>query len=287
MNNSELYNYNLTVYGRPEDLEKVHALLSESMDHEKKLLGDSGYLVLEEQTEEWFYYETPDDAQYGDGTAHTSEWEETSMENTLHDIALQVPDATVYVHAMNYDETYGFNKRFMGDLFQEQRFESRIPDFEAGADVPFAERYAVHHTALSEPTEAPKKMYILCEEYEDDDGIRSFTIKGLSPDEDFLKEEMQRLIREDPYEAISEKGVDQDELRPTHFITNVSDGYLEYYILEEPVIERSKNRSLASSNEKPKLSDLLKDAQSRIAASEQPQTQVRFQPDHPEQGRGE
>ena len=111
---------------------------------------------------------------------------------------------------------------------------------------------------------------MLCEEYEDADAIRSFTIRGVCQDEDLLKEEMQRLIREDPDGAVSEKGVDESELRPTHFMTNYSDRYLEYYILEEPVQTRSKDMNLdapakgkGGENEKTSLSSLISEAEAR------------------------
>lgn len=80
-----------------------------------------------------------------------------------------------------------------------------------------------------------EKIYILCEEYEDDDGIREFSIIATSFNENKCKEKMQEEIKCDKYGLIKENGVEDYESN-THFCTNFNNGFVEYYILEENVI---------------------------------------------------
>lgn len=83
---------------------------------------------------------------------------------------------------------------------------------------------------------APPQVFILCEEYEGDDGIREFSIHGVSEDKNFLREKMEALIQEDFYGFIANKGVaDHSEDR---FSTNFDCGFVEYYILNQEVLSR-------------------------------------------------
>lgn len=122
-----------------------------------------------------------------------------------------------------------------------------------------------------EPEPQPK-VHVLCEEYEGDDGIRCFTILGLSHDEDELRNLMHAKIAEDEYGFIAENGVDESELRDNHFITNFNDGFVEYYIVEEEVLNKEQIQSrirasepeVSESSERgPSLNDLISDASRR------------------------
>lgn len=88
---------------------------------------------------------------------------------------------------------------------------------------------------ISVPASAEVKdvIYALCEEYEDRDAIRQFTILKISRDENKLKALMQKEIEEDKYGYIKDKGV--DDHTDTHFSSNFNDGFVEYYILEEKI----------------------------------------------------
>lgn len=74
----------------------------------------------------------------------------------------------------------------------------------------------------------PKRVYALCEEYENDDGLREFSILGVSEDKEMLQEALQRLVQKDKYGFIAEKGV--FESTPDFFQTNFEDGFVGYSI---------------------------------------------------------
>ena len=93
------------------------------------------------------------------------------------------------------------------------------------------------------PVTVPPQVFVLCEEYEGDDGIREFSIHGISEDKNFLREKMEALIKEDFYGFIKNKGVDDHS--EDHFSTNFDCGFVEYYILEQEVLSRDeRNRTV-------------------------------------------
>lgn len=121
-----------------------------------------------------------------------------------------------------------------------------------------------------EPEPQPK-VHALCEEYEDGDGIREFKILALSHDEDALRNLMQAKIREDEYGLIAKNGVDED-LRDNHFMTNFCNGFVEYYIVEEEVLNKEQIQSMIRASEPelpqpsergPSLAALISDASQR------------------------
>lgn len=89
----------------------------------------------------------------------------------------------------------------------------------------------------------PEVMHLLLEEHEDNDGIREFMVLGLSTDETLLKKMMQDRIQEDPYGVIDRNGVQENE--DNYFCTEFDGGYVEYSIVEEPVLKAEKQRSLS------------------------------------------
>lgn len=90
----------------------------------------------------------------------------------------------------------------------------------------------------------PSQVSVLCEEYENDDGIREFSILGVSTDKNALRKLMEAKIEQDEYGFIAENGV--DEHRNDHFITNFEDGFVEYYILDEAVLSRNEVARVAA-----------------------------------------
>ena len=78
------------------------------------------------------------------------------------------------------------------------------------------------------------KIYVLCEEFEGTDGIRCFTIIGVSQNGEKLKKFMNSKIASDDYGIIKKNGI--KTYRETYFETYYEDGFIEYYITEEELI---------------------------------------------------
>lgn len=75
----------------------------------------------------------------------------------------------------------------------------------------------------------PKKLFSLCETYEDEDCVRQFNILGVSEDRKMLQDALQKLVEKDKYGFIAEKGV--FESTPDFFSTNFEDGFVEYSVV--------------------------------------------------------
>lgn len=166
----------------------------------------------------------------------TDEWLEDEMEELLHGIAIQYPSAVLEIWGQDEnDQSYGFAKRFQGDLFQETKLQTIMPPFQENRNVPFADR----HKASTAPLD-PNKIQILCQELERDNDIRTFEILAVSPFRDDLRMLMRALIAKDEHGYIANNGIEQDE--PDYFRTKESDysvGFVEYFITEEPVLSSS------------------------------------------------
>lgn len=131
--------------------------------------------------------------------------------------------------------------------------------------------------------EPEPKLHVLCEEYEGDDGIRSFTILGISHDEDALRALMQSKIAEDEYGLIAKNGIDED-LRDNHFMTNFQDGFVEYYMIEEVLLNKEQIQSRIRASElaptkpserAPSLDSQIRSAKARtVSPSEHPDRSV-------------
>ncbi len=66
-------------------------------------------------------------------------------------------------------------------------------------------------------------MLMLCEEYENDDGIRSFTVLAVSEEEKMLQKLLAAKVEKDEYGFIAKSdGGDFDN--PNHFVTEYIDG---------------------------------------------------------------
>lgn len=88
------------------------------------------------------------------------------------------------------------------------------------------------------PVQRAGKLYMLCEEHEDDSGIREFYVHAVSQDKEGLKQLMKAKIEKDEYGTIALNGVKED--RETWFKTEFEEGVgiLEYYILEDDVLQK-------------------------------------------------
>lgn len=129
----DYYSYYLTVTGSLEDQQKVYDLLVAQGD----IIGPEEFL-MPNGTEEapYSFYSCPENL------GSVIEWYELDQEEVLHEIALQVPTAILELEGQNEDDTANaFKKRFHGDLFQESRMITHIPEFAENGDRPFLKRY--------------------------------------------------------------------------------------------------------------------------------------------------
>lgn len=123
------YAYWLTVNGTPEEQKTVFDLLNE-----KAVIG------------EFLEPDGPEDAPYSHYCYPQEhgcgpEWYKDDMDNTLHEIALRVPNAILELDAENIDhDSVAFTKRFHADLYQEVYQVTMLPPLVDGADIPFDKR---------------------------------------------------------------------------------------------------------------------------------------------------
>lgn len=124
-----------------------------------------------------------------------------------------------------------------------------------------AQIYAGHDVMVSfdsakdAPAQAEQpKMLMLCEEYENDDGIRSFTVLAVSQEEKMLQKLLAVKVEKDEYGFIAKSdGGDFDN--PNHFVTEYIDGegFVEYYILEENVLSREQLQEMLQTKDYQKI----------------------------------
>ena len=294
MSDREFYSYELDVKGTPEEQVEVYNLLEDCGVFDDEILEPCG-----PKDAPYSHYKCPPDE---NDRRWTYEWNETDQETLLHDIAVKVPGATIEIYGdCETDQSYGYHKRFHGDMYQESHTVTHIPPLKEGADVPFAERYfkkpVIEETSskanaaldlladlqkrarsadrdrdsyiederfpaqreidhiidelvsldlekfAADTKEAPKKaegekVYLLCEEHEGEDAIREFMIHTISHDEDALKTLLRAKAERDDYGLIAKNGIDDNT--DTHFKTNFENGFVEYYILEQGVLNREQ-----------------------------------------------
>lgn len=124
-----------------------------------------------------------------------------------------------------------------------------------------AQIYAGHDVMVSfdsakdVPSQAEQpRMLLLCEEYENGDGIRSFTVLAVSEDEEMLQKLLAAKVEKDEYGFIAKSnGGDFDN--PNHFVTEYMDGegFVEYYILEENVLSREQLQEMLQTKDYQKI----------------------------------
>ena len=133
-------------------------------------------------------------------------------------------------------------------LFSELDYtKDELAQIYAGHDVMVSFASAKESPAQ---TEQPK-MLMLCEEYENDDGIRSFTVLAVSQDEKMLQKLLAAKVEKDEYGFIAKNGI--DDAGPNHFCTEFQDGFVEYYILEENVLSREQLQDLLQTKDYQKI----------------------------------
>ena len=239
MDRHDYFSYWLNVEGSREDQEKVYQLLGSIEDK------DWGAPVLESFLEPY----NPDAefpyASYcvDQDRGTVSMWNEDCMDETLHSIAVQVPNAILEMEVNDEDDqSYGFKVRYHGDLYQKVYCVTHQPLFRLDGDIPFDQRH--DRTAY---TEQQKTLYVLCEEFEGKDGIREFSILAMSEDKALLQELLKKKVEMDEYNFIADKGIDTDD--EDHFMTNFENGFVEYYISEQPVYTQAHRKDLLASRE--------------------------------------
>lgn len=128
MAEKDLYSYFLTVDGTDEERAAVHVLLNNY-----GVLGDK--LVATNETPVFSHYEV--DERWG----AVSEWDEEELNDTLHQIALAVPSATLELQGNNEtDRISRFVKRFHGDLYQMAGTVTEMQSLREDGDRPYAQR---------------------------------------------------------------------------------------------------------------------------------------------------
>ncbi len=111
-----------------------------------------------------------------------------------------------------------------------------------GIEPPFPMQETYQKREVTIPPALPQKIHLFCEEFEDDNAIREFTILGVSKNEEDLKKLLQSKIEKDEYGFISGNGVkDQGE---TYFCTEYDDGFVKYYIQEEEILTNDRIQAL-------------------------------------------
>ena len=219
------YSYWLNVDGSAEERKAVFAELCTKEDVIGSMLVATDMPVFSQ-------YQVPD--MYGT----VEERSEDELDDIFHDVALAVPGATLTLEAINEDRKItAYIKRFRDDMYQETRPQITIPPLREDGNVPFDLR----QTAPA--PEENKKVFMLCEEYENDNCPRQFTVLAVSEDKDALRKLMAAKISKDEYGVIGANGV-YDE-GPDRFSSEFeNDSFVEYYILEEDVLNRDNTLSM-------------------------------------------
>lgn len=238
MDRPDNFSYWLTVEGSREDRDKVYHLLG-SLENKAW-----GVPVLDDFLER----DEPDplvtyDSYHVDNRLGTiSAWSEDSMDELLHSIAVQVPNAILEMEVIDEDDqSYGFHVRYHGDLYQKVYRETHLPPFDPDRNIPFDQR----HSPEAYAQEKQKTMYVLYEVFEAGDAIRQFNILAMSEDKTLLRELMRKKIEIDDHDFIGDNGVFYEY--KDHFSTNYKNGFVEYHIEEQPVYTQEHRKELLAS----------------------------------------
>lgn len=98
-----------------------------------------------------------------------------------------------------------------------------------------------------------KKVFLLCEEKEGDDAIRTFTILTTSEDKEALRQLLEAKVAKDEYGLFAENGI-RDNGPYYYSSESGNDSFVEYYILEENVQTREQTLALLNT---PEYSDVF------------------------------
>lgn len=238
MDRPDNFSYWLTVEGSREDRDKVYHLLG-SLENKAW-----GVPVLDDflERDEPDPLVTYDSYHVDDRLGTVSAWSEDSMDELLHSIAVQVPNAILEMEASDEDDqSYGFMVRYHGDLYQKVYRETHQPPFDPDRDIPFDQRF----NRTVDPLAPQKTMHVLYEVFESGDAIRQFNILAMSEDKALLRELMHKKIEMDDHDFVTDNGVFY-EYRD-HFSTNYKNGFVEYHIEAQPVYNQEHRTELLAS----------------------------------------
>lgn len=93
--------------------------------------------------------------------------------------------------------------------------------------------------------EPEQKLYVLCEELEQGDSIRQFKILATSHDEEGLKQLLAAKVAQDAYGYAASNGIEYQT--PMYFQTGYHNGFVAYYITQEPILIPEQIREMLSS----------------------------------------
>lgn len=228
--NRESYSYWLTVDGTDEDRKAVFTELSKQED----VIGS---LLVASDIPEFTQYEVPQNV----GTV--DERSEEEVDRIFHEVALAVPNAVLTLEAINEDRKLtAYIKRFYSDMYQETRPIITLPPLQEDKAVPFADRAKLQ----TEPVH--RKVFLLCEEFENADAIRTFTVLAASEDRGALRKLMRAKIAKDEHGVIADNGIREDAY--DYFSSEYgNDSGVEYYILEENIQTREQTLELLQTPE--------------------------------------
>lgn len=92
-----------------------------------------------------------------------------------------------------------------------------------------------------------KSLYLLCEEYEDGDGIREFSVLAASLDKPGLQLLLRAKVEKDEYGYFAENGINDEG--DTYCSSNFEAGFVSYYIREEAILDRDAITHLLNTKE--------------------------------------
>lgn len=135
--------------------------------------------------------------------------------------------------------TLDYTKEELGQIYDGH---DAMVSFDSAKDIP-------EQSPATQP-----KMFILCEEHEDDDAIREFSVLAVSEDEEMLQKLLAAKVKKDEYGLIAkDNGGEYDN--PNHFVTEYmyEVGFVEYYILEEDVLSKNQIQEMLQTKEYQKI----------------------------------
>ena len=101
--------------------------------------------------------------------------------------------------------------------------------------------WQICHGIIQEtPKMSEGKVYVFCEEHEDENGIREFTIHGVSTNRDALQKLLAAKVEKDEYGLIAENGLEEND--PCYVETDFVDekGFVRYYLEDADLLDKEK-----------------------------------------------
>lgn len=101
--------------------------------------------------------------------------------------------------------------------------------------------WQICHGTIQGASNTPEgKVYVFCEEHEDGNGIREFTIHGVSTNQDELQKLLAAKVKKDEYGLIADNGLEEND--PNYVETDFVDerGFVRYYLHEADLLDQAK-----------------------------------------------